>query len=174
MNRPSPRAIKERLYTIRKIAKIGPSRGARSATKTNGVNQAAPGAPIFTTPVKNSKAGNGLPTPSTANGRLTARATKPRKRGSASDSEEAELTDESDFGKYPEDASTFFKTPSKTSDKMRLRAVLPKRYVVDEEEEHRRDIGSDDSDFDPNAEHDEKERKTLPRRGIVGDSPDEC
>jgi hypothetical protein len=88
-------------------------------------------------------------------------------------SEEAELTEESDFDDFPEDVSTFFKTPQKTSDKMRLRAVPPKKYAVDGEEELG-DVGSDDSDFNPNAEREQRERKARRRRGIVGDSSDEC
>jgi hypothetical protein len=92
-----------------------------------------------------------------------------------SDSEEAELTDESDFDEFPDDVGNFFKTPNNTSGKMKLRAVPPKKYVVDADEEVG-DIGSDDSDvdFNPNADREEEERKARRRRGIVDDFADDC
>jgi hypothetical protein len=172
------------LTKIRELAKkngsvthfsVSPSGVGRTATATNGVNRTAAGAPIFVTPIKNGKANNGLPTPSRTTSNKTSTSTKLGKRhsGSISDSEEAELTEESDFDDFPEDVSTFFKTPQKTSDKMRLRAVPPKKYAVDGEEELG-DVGSDDSDFNPNAEREQRERKARRRRGIVGDSSDEC
>lgn len=183
---PTPRAIKERLTKIRELSKkngsithfpIGPSGVGRTAAATNGVNRSAPGAPIFATPIKNGKASNSLPTPSRTISRITATPAKTRKRrsGSMSDSEEAELTDESDFDEFPDDVGNFFKTPNNTSGKMKLRAVPPKKYVVDADEEVG-DIGSDDSDvdFNPNADREEKERKARRRRGIVDDFADDC
>lgn len=85
-----------------------------------------------------------------------------------SDSDEAELTDESEF---QEDLTNFFETPSKTGNKRRLRAAPPKKYAVDGDEELG-GIGSDDSDFDPNAER-EKEQNARQRRGIASGSSDE-
>jgi hypothetical protein len=160
------------LFIIRKMAKIGPFGARRSATATNGVNRTAPGAPIFATPVKSDKADNGLPTPLTSKVRSTAAATKSRKRRPFSIFDEAKLTDESDIDAYPEDDSTFA-TPSKTSEKMRLRTVPPKKYTTEGEEELG-DIESDDSDFNPNAEREMQERKARRRQSIVSDSSDEC
>jgi hypothetical protein len=160
------------LFIIRKMAKIGPFGARRSATATNGVNRTAPGAPIFATPVKSDKANNGLPTPLTTKVRSTAAATKSRKRRSFSIFDEAKLTDESDIDAHPEDGSTFV-TPSKTSDKMRLRTVPPKKYITEGEEELG-DIESDGSDFNPNAEREMQERKARRRQSIVIDSSDEC
>ena len=154
------------------MAEIGPSRARQTPANTNGINRTASGAPISETPVKNQKAGNGLPTPPTTKFLSTAAATRPRKRRFSSISDDAELTDESDIDEYPEDVSTFFKTPSKRSDKMRLRAVPPKKYTI-EGGEGLGDVASDDSDFNPNAEREKQERKARRRRGIVDDSPDE-
>ena len=56
---------------------------------------------------------------------------------------------------------------------MRLRAVPPRRYTLEGEEELGSVI-SDDSDFDPNAERKKEERMARRRRGIAGDTSDEC
>lgn len=145
--------------------RIGPS----------GVRRTAPGAPIFATPLKNSDAGNRIQTLSRTASHTTAALTKPSKRHSDSDSEETQLKDESDFDEYDEDVSSFFQTPSEAnkSDKMRLRAVAPKHYAVGGEEELG-DIGSDDNDFNPNAEGEKEERKAHRRRGAVVDPSDDC
>jgi hypothetical protein len=152
---------------------IGPSGAGRTATATNGVKRTAPGAPIFATPTKNGKAGNGLPTPSRTTSRTSITSSKSRKRTAASDSEEAELTDDSDFDDFSEDTTAFFNTPNKASNKMRLREVLPKKYAVqgDDELGSARSDDSDD-DFNPNADHEEEERKTGRRRGIMDDLSD--
>ena len=155
------------------MAKIGPFRARRSATATNGVNRTAPGASIFATPVKSNKADNGLPTPLTSKVRSTAAAIKSRKRRSPPIFGEAKLTEESDIDAYLEDDNTFIVTPSKTGDKMRLRAVPMKKYTT-EGEERLDDIESEDSDFNPNAEREMQERKARRRQSIVSDSSDEC
>jgi hypothetical protein len=80
----------------------------------------------------------------------------------------SEVRDQSEL---EEDLTNFFETPSKTGDKRGLRAAPPKKYAVDGDEELG-GTGSDDSDFDPNAER-EKEQKARQRRGIAGGSSDE-
>jgi hypothetical protein len=137
------------LYTIRKAAKIGLSRGAQTAIIINGVNLTILGALILATPVKNSKASRGLPTLSTNSTRSITSGIKSRRRGAGSDSEEADLTDESDFEEVQEDANTFFKTPNKSSDKMRPRVVPPIKYAVEVKELG--GVGSEESDYDPNV-----------------------
>jgi hypothetical protein len=56
---------------------------------------------------------------------------------------------------------------------MRLQAVAPKHYAVGCEEELG-NIGSDNSDFNLNAEGEKEERKARRRRGAVVDSSDSC
>jgi hypothetical protein len=148
---------------------IGQSGARRNATATNGVNRTAPGAPIFATPTKGGKAGNGLPTPSRTTPRTSVTSSKSRKRTLASDSDEAELTDESQFDDSSEDVTAFFKTPYNASNKMRLRAVPPKLCAFQGDDELG-GAGSDDSDddFNPNAGR-EGERNARRRRGIVDD-----
>jgi hypothetical protein len=68
--------------------------------------------------------------------RTTARSFKPRKHRLGSDSEEAQLKDESDFDEYDEDVSNFLQAPRKVkpSDRASLRALLSKPYTFNGEE----------------------------------------
>jgi hypothetical protein len=178
--RPTPRAIRERLFKIRQLAKnngiithfsIGPTGTERAPTASHGVNSAAPRTPIFATPTKNGRSSHGLLTPS----KTTATSGKKRKRRSSylSDSEEAEYTDESDLGKATEDVGDLFTTPTKPNDKRSLRPALRKTYVDEGDEDFGARSADSDVDFDPYADLKEKKRKERRRRGIVDDFSDD-
>jgi hypothetical protein len=93
---PTTRAIQERLIKIPEPANKNGSI-AHFHTGPSRVERTAPGAPFFTTPLKNSDAGNSIQTLSRTASYTTAALTKPGKHHSGSNSKETELKDESNF-----------------------------------------------------------------------------
>ena len=102
-----------------------------------------------------SKFAHGLPTPSRS-------AQKPHKRRSPSFYDEAKFTSDSDSF---EDLNAILYTPSKARqlDKMKLRPVRPRSYVLDEEEGA---TDSDISEFDPLEERKKEDKKARGRQGL--------
>jgi hypothetical protein len=158
-----------------KIRELAKRNGTITHFPIQSVNSTAPGAPIFATPIENGKASNSLLAPSKTTFSTAAISIKKRKRrsDSLSDSEEGELTDESDFNKVPEDVSEIFTTPSKSINKRRFRPVPPKTYADEGDGEFGGVSDDDDVDFDPDADLKEEKRKSRRRRGIVDDFSDD-
>ncbi len=201
---PTPRAIKERLVTIRNLAKKNGSSvqfavGA-SAAATNSLKRSAPGesaSPLANKRHRNdhatingnpeeakfitgsedyhieqdanenpnhvstpkaryhtvNKLENGLPTPS--------RSIKKSHNHRSSYSDEAEFNSDSDSFA---DVNTINTATNKAqSEKMKLRVVPPRSYILDEEEGP---ADSDVSEFDPFEKQTKEEKKARSRRGM--------
>ena len=189
--RPTPRAITDRLATIRKIAKgrdgiavqfSAPSTGTSPAAASKSrLDLASPvvselpvlGRTAIGRTVQGSKS-SALSTPQSAS-RTTNKPRTPSKRPLALSNEEDFETD-SDADSLDSVAERL-KTPSKakSSQKIKLRPTRRPRYTLEpwEDDEELPLVDSDDGDFSPHAERKEVEQKARRRKGAWSNADDE-